>query len=803
MHTIQQIDTRCYHCGAECGKTRVTYEDKDFCCHGCKMVYELLNENGLCDYYQYETTVAGNKPPAQDDKYLFLDDKEIASRLLDFSSPRLNKITFYIPKIHCSSCIYLLENLPKLNPAVMNARINFTEKTISIDYNPGDTSLRLLAEMLAGIGYDPHISLANEVKRAKRSTDRSLYIKIGVAGFCFANIMLLSFPAYLGDDAGQDNRLRVFFSALNILLALPTVFYSGSDYLVSAFKAFKQRFLNIDAPIAMGIGALFGRSLFEILILNEAGYLDSLSGFIFFLLIGKWFQNRTYQNLSFDRDFRSYFPLAALKCNDGVVRPVSVSQIRPGDALFIRNQEIIPCDGIVTEGPAYIDYSFVTGESRMVEASVNEQVYAGGRHSGAGIKIEARKSVSQSYLTQLWNNEAFEKEKENTGKAMLDKVGRYFTWAVLLIAFSAFLIWLPVNIGAAFNAFTATLIVACPCALALSAPFAYGTAARILGKNKMFLKKPGTVEALNRCDHIVFDKTGTLTESEKISIRHEGDALTAGQKRQIAALTFHSTHPLSRRIFEYCKLPDASPLMEAKTKNFKEIPGKGISGTVDGHSIRIGSPSFMQENPLVRTGQNATYLEIDGKLTGKFIFEDVYRDGLNKIIARLAPRYRLSVLSGDNDREKTYLSTIFPSGSALLFNQKPEDKLEFIKGLQAKGAKPLMVGDGLNDAGALKQSEAGIAATEDATYFSPASDALIDASQLSRLPEYLRFGRGVKTILAAGIAISFIYNVAGLSFAVTGALTPIIAAILMPLSSVSVVGFATLSVGLWAKFLRL
>lgn len=765
------------------------------------MAYELLNENGLCDYYQYESK-AGNKPPAKIDKFLFLDDKEIASRLLDFSSPGLNKVAFYIPKIHCSSCIYLLENLSKLNPGVLNARTNFTEKTVSIDFNPDKITLRQLAETLASVGYEPHISLANEARDAKKTVNRSLYIKIGVAGFCFANIMLLSFPAYLGDDFGQEGRLSRFFSIMNILLAVPVVFYSGSDYLISAFKAFKQRFLNIDVPIALGVAALLGRSLFEILFLNEAGYLDSLSGFIFFLLIGKWFQNKTYQNLSFDRDFRSYFPLAVLKFADDAVQAAPVSEIKPGDTLVIRNQEIIPCDGVVVEGPAYIDYSFVTGESRLVEAAEGERVYAGGRHSGAGIKIEAKKSVSQSYLTSLWNNEIFSKKKENMGTAVLNKVSRYFTWAVLIIAFSTFFIWLPISVAGAFNAFTATLIVACPCALALSTPFTYGAVARILGRNKLYLKNPGIVEALNRCDHIVFDKTGTLTESEKTAIRFDGGALTEEYKRLAAGLTFHSTHPLSRRIFEYCKQsPEES--LDVHTENFMEIPGKGIAGMVDGRSVRIGSASFIFNGAAREAGPGAAFLEIDGKIAGRFIFENVYRPGMEKVISRLAGRYGLSVLSGDNEGEKEYLSSIFPPVSELLFNQKPEDKLEFIKRLQAAGKKPLMVGDGLNDAGALKQSDAGIAATEDASYFSPASDALIDASRLARLPDYLRFVRGVKGILTASFVISFLYNLAGLSFATTGQLTPIVAAILMPLSSVSVVSFVTLAAGLWGKYLKL
>ncbi|MEQ8530846.1 MAG: heavy metal translocating P-type ATPase metal-binding domain-containing protein, partial [Imperialibacter sp.] len=360
--------TYCYHCGDECLFEPILAHEKHFCCEGCKTVYELLQDNGLCDYYELEQTPGLSlKQPKSSEAYEFLDEEVISKKLIDFTDGKTTKVTFYIPAIHCSSCLWLLENLPRLERSVISSRVNFVKKELTIAFQQDNVSLRKIVELLASIGYAPLITLEDETKEQRKasSPNRKLYAQLGVAGFCFGNIMLLSFPEYLGFD-GDEDYLKQFVGYLNFLLALPVVFYSAQDYFVSAFKSLRKKFVNIDVPISLGIAALFLRSTYEVFLGGAAGYFDSLAGLLFFLLIGKWFQSKSYDHLSFERNYTSYFPLAVLKWVNGATRNIPVSDIKKGDILLIRNKELIPADGILISPSASVDYSFVTGESDPV-----------------------------------------------------------------------------------------------------------------------------------------------------------------------------------------------------------------------------------------------------------------------------------------------------------------------------------------------------------------------------------------------------------------------------------------------------
>lgn len=790
--TNTETSGACHHCGEPCEGVDIRLEDKSFCCEGCRTVYEILNDNGLCRYYDIDENAAFSLKGKKQAEYAFLDDPDVQEKLIDFSDGQQTRVTFYLPQIHCASCIWLLENLYKLSPGVLSSTVNFVKKEIHITFKKEEgASLRQIVELLDRIGYAPAINLSNLDEADKPLIDRSFYYKIGVAGFAFGNIMLLSFPEYLGLDKQLEGEFFQLFGYLNILLALPLVFYAGRGYLQSAWMGLKQGRLNIDVPISLGILTLFGRSVFEILTHTGAGYLDSLAGLVFFLLAGKWFQQRTYHTISFERDYKSYFPIAAHRKEEGGLKSVTLDKLEPGDNILVKNGELIPADSILLKGDAKIDYSFVTGESEPIARGTGEKIYAGGRQTAGSIELSLTRRVSQSYLTQLWNDEAFTKKQDSRTSELADRVGKVFTVVILLIAFATLLYWLPRDTGTAINAFTAVLIIACPCAVALAVPFIFGNALRLLGRQRFFLKNTAIIEALSQVEAVVFDKTGTLTQRQRSRIGFQGAPLNAHEKQMIKAVLEPSSHPVSQQLAAY--LQENEPPTDNciyNVKDWQERLGKGVEAHLCQCHLKVGSPAFMDQETVAGDG---IYVQINGEIRGYFEMENHFRPGVWKVADYFGRRARLFLLSGDNDRERALLAPAFRERGEMRFRQSPQDKLHFVKQLQQNGQRVLMLGDGLNDAGALQQSDAGLVIAENTNNFTPACDAILDAKSFGQLPRFAEFARRSIKLVYFAYAFAFIYNVIGLSFAVQGALSPIVAAILMPLSSISIVLFGMLA----------
>ena len=786
-----KVKTNCYHCGDECNGAPIQIEDKDFCCNGCKTVFEILSENDLCSYYSFEETPGVTRKGESNALFDFLDNEEIAKGLLEFSDGKQERVSFLIPNIHCSSCIWLLEHLSRIAPAVINSKTNFSQRQLTVSYKSEDFSLRQLVELLDRIGYTPVINLESngETNSKPQSFDRKLLVKMGIAGFCFGNVMLLSFPDYLGIPSLEDSYIQLF-RWLNVLLSIPVVFYAGQEYFVSAYKSLKQRFANIDVPIALGVSVLFLRSIYEVVLNIGPGYFDSLVGLIFFLLIGKWFQNRTYQALSFDRDYKSYFPLAILVKKELSFVSTAVKQIKKGDEVLIRNGELVPADAILIDDQVSIDYSFVTGESEAVQKGKGQYIYAGGRLIGKQARFIVQKTVSQSYLTELWNDEAFSKEDERT--SLVDRVSQYFTVAIILIALAAGAYWQFTDPSKTWLVFCSVLIIACPCALALSTPFTPGSILRVLGRNKFYVKNADVVEKLQTIDTVIFDKTGTITNVTEKNLVFKGESLTLEERQLISLAVSSSTHPLSRFVKTFLAVDEKN---NYALESFQEFVGKGVLAVVSGVEIKLGASAFVGVDDEINSeSASMVYLKIGGNYRGHFAFNNVYRKGLSDVVESLASDFQLGIISGDNDAEEKNLSSLFPSATQMLFDQKPADKLEAIKALQENGRNVMMLGDGLNDAGALKQSDVGVAVSEDISTFSPACDAILHADSFSKLSRLVTLAKRGRYVILASFVLSLLYNGVGLSFAVVGWLTPLVAAILMPLSSISVVIFTTLMV---------
>ncbi|TRZ46188.1 heavy metal translocating P-type ATPase [Robertkochia solimangrovi] len=790
------MEQACFHCGTNCDNDPVIFDEKYFCCQGCRTVYEIFAENDLTSYYEFEKN-AGKTPKSDYTTYAPLDNPSIQEKLLEFDNGTTAVVNFYIPHIHCSSCIWILENLNRLSRGITASQVNFPKKSVRITFNKNELDLKSLAILLTSIGYEPYISL-EDYEKPQRDPERSIIYKLGVAGFAFGNVMLLSFPEYFEIDEFWLNHYKPFFRYIMFAMSLPVVFYAASDYFISAWKGIRSRILNIDVPIALGILVLFIRSLAEIIFDLGQGFFDSLTGLVFFLLLGRFFQQKTYNFLSFERDFRSYFPIGVTRIlNDGTEEQVQLYDIKERDRLLIRNAELIPVDSILIKGGGKIDYSFVTGESEAVRVESGEKLMAGGKQTGRALEIEALKSVSQSYLVQLWGNEIFEKEKEEGFQGITDRISKYFTIVIIGIAIFAAGFWLMIDPGKALNVFTAILIIACPCALALSAPFTLGNMLRIFGRSGFYLKNAQVIERLAKINSIVFDKTGTITSGDKNDILWEGNDLSAEEKQLLSATLRNSNHPLSRQLYDMLSEYGIRPL-----DSFTEHTGLGIEGRSGDQEVKVGSGNFVGSSQVTSALKTSVHIGINNHYKGKYTFFNRYRSGVAALFRSLSRNYELAVLSGDNASERENLSKLLPSKTKLFFDQSPDEKLNYIKFHQQEGADVMMVGDGLNDAGALRQSNVGVAISENVNVFSPACDAILDATKLDNLGAYLKASKKAVNIIKISFLLSFLYNAVGLYFAVTGKLSPVIAAILMPLSSVSVVIFTNLTTNLIGRKLK-
>ncbi len=791
------VKSTCFHCGNHCDKTIIAFDHKSFCCNGCKTVYEIFTSHDLSSYYELQSA-PGAIPKAVEEKYDYLENSSIIEKLIEFSDQNIQVVNLYIPHIHCSSCIWILENLHKLQSSITVSQVNFPKKTVRITFNSEKIALKEVIILLCSIGYEPYISLDDYTKKSQQ-VNRSLSYKLGIAGFAFGNVMFLSFPEYFEVSEYWLEQYKYLFRWLMFLFSLPVVLYAAQEYFVSAYSGLRSRILNIDVPIALGILVLFIRSTVEIMFDLGTGFFDSLTGLVFFLLLGKFFQQKTYTFLSFERDYKSYFPIAVTRISikNQIEENIEVYEIKKGDRLLIRNEELIPVDCILMNATTKIDYSFVTGESEPVTKRSGDKLYAGGKQLEGAIEVEALKSVEQSYLTQLWSNDVFTKDKSTLFTNLTDTISRYFTFTILCIALLATIYWVLVDPTKAINVFTAVLIIACPCALALARPFALGNILRIFGRNKFYLKNANVIEQLAKVTSIIFDKTGTITTHKKSnSIEYHGHPLSDKEQNLLKNTLRVSNHPLSRALYDLLAEQEIITLDQ-----YQEFIGKGIEATSAQNTIKIGSQSFVKGTHDLTTQDTSVHISTNHTYKGHYIFFNRYRKGVQRVFNNLSKNYKLFILSGDNEGEKEYLQQQLPQKTSLVFNQKPEDKLNYIKGLQEKGEIVVMIGDGLNDAGALAQSDVGIAISENVNVFSPACDGILDASVFEKIIDFFSISKKAIGVIRTSFVFSFLYNVIGLYFAVTGQLSPVIAAILMPLSSISIVVYVTVLTNIYSATL--
>ena len=768
----------CVHCGDVCADDSIVLGDHVFCCSGCRSVYEILQHRDLCDYYAIDPKAGVSMKGAVADEYSILDDPDIERQFIEFDNGTTRRLRFQIPAMHCASCVWLLEQLDRLDSGVLRSEVDLMRKLVRIDIDPRRTSARAVASLIASVGYKPLIR-AEGVSESSAAM-RSIYVRLGVAGFAAGNVMMFSIARYFAGPNGMSPSLITVFDVLSILLSIPVLLFSASSWWQSAWGALRQRRVNLDVPVALGIFVLFTRSIVDIVTGTSEGFLDSFTGLVLFLLIGRLFQQKAFDAVSFDRTYRSFFPLSVRVSRGGQEQSVRVDTVRVGETMVIRNGEVIPCDAILLSAGGYVDYSFVTGESVPVECVEGGIVYAGGKVVGGRLRMTVTKPVSHGYLASLWNN-AGARERRTSLLDLADTFGAWFTIGAVGVAVVGGLFWLP-DLGMALTALSAVLIIACPCALTLAAPATLGTAMGVLGRRGMFVKNIGVLLDVAKSDTVVFDKTGTLTSATH-ALEWVGPDIDQDMRSSIAAVAMQSTHPVSRSV-EVMFGASAKTVVDVE-----EFVGAGIRGVVQGHSVAIGSAAFTGSTDA--TDDMAAYVSVDGNVVGALRVVPRLRPGIDTLVTALGRHHDVRLVSGDTDRDAAVFEPIF-GADHMQFQASPFDKVRVLEDLATRGRHTIMIGDGLNDAGAMRAANVGIAVTDGTATLVPACDVIVSGDTLRDLGQLVRYTRTLRSLIWFSLVFSMVYNVIGVALAITGRLSPVIVAIMMPLSSLIVTAVSVL-----------
>ena len=728
------------------GELIIERHENSYCCTGCATAHEMLTGENI-----------HGPGPELLSKYAHLVVAEEAEGLKIYNETH-GSWQVSLPAIHCTSCLLLLERMPEWLEGISEVRVSFSAKRATIAFNPEVLNLPILAAWLDYVGYPPSLV-------TKKQENSNEVTKLGIAGFAMGNAMMSAFPEYFGLDQNHD-ALLTFFRYSTAFFATVSLIIAGRFYLENAYKAVRGRTWSLDIPIAIGMFSLWGWSAFLLANGTNGGYFDSLSGLIFFLLLGKFIQRKTYAAFSFERTVNDFLPLSVFHLESG--RFVRLGDLGVGDRVELAQGSVIPLE-LEAEMPTEVDYSFITGESEPILCQMGDALLMGGKILNGPIHAKVVHEARSSEVEGLWKESS-----EQTGWVS-PKVTAIFTISVLALALGGGVAWWYLDSSRAVEIAVSVLIIACPCALSLAAPFAYGTATSRLSKLGVYFKSGRSIEKLAQVAQIAWDKTGTLTGQ---NLRGELRMNRTDFNAIFKALVARSVHPIAQSISEALGTHS-----QGKFDTWEEITGKGILATdPQGVEWRVGSGQFC-DRPI-----GPTYLIRDGAEVGCYLPGMQYRKELAQVFSELQNSgVQHHLISGDSPRELPQdWQTTF--GQHVHFNQRPQDKAALVQKLN----QCLFVGDGLNDLEAMEAADIGLAVVEGDLGYFPKSDGIIFANALPVFPRALRYSRKMRNVVKWAYLLSLGYNLSGVVLALLGLLSPVIAAVLMPLSSVSVVLFVVL-----------
>ncbi|MBP1685854.1 MAG: hypothetical protein H6Q33_1997 [Deltaproteobacteria bacterium] len=783
----------CAHCGLDVPAGLVVEgAERQFCCAGCRTVWDVIYGHGLERFYRIQESSGAAAQPARTTgrRYAELDDaafRDVWTRELE---PGTRTAELYLEGVHCAACVWLVERLPRVAPGVIESRLDLRRSLVRLVWDERDTTLSRVARTLDSLGYPPHPARDAKTRQARLEEDRKFIVRIGVAAAAAGNVMLLAISLYGGAYSGVEAAHGTFFRWLSMLFAMVSLAWPGSLFFRGAWAAIRTRTAHLDLPIALGLGAGAIAGTVNTILGRGEIYFDSLTVLIFLLLVGRWVQHRQ-QRWAAD-SLELLFSLTPRLARRPSGEDVPVEALRVGDLLEVRAGESFPADGEVTDGASTMDQSLLTGESRPVPIAPGTRVCAGAVNVSRAVQVRVEATGTETRAGRLMRLvEEYSRRRAPIVRSA-DRIAGWFVGVVVSLAVVTFFVWLRVDVSQAIDNATSLLIVTCPCALGLATPLAVAVAIGRAARAGILVKGGDALEKLARPSRIVLDKTGTLTESGGGTIEWEGDAEA---KPLAVALEATSSHAIA---LAFQKDPSAGGVHRVDGAVHSPT---GIEGTVDGRAVAVGSASFaarrVSETPhwassaqerFTSRGLSAVSVVVDGRIAAVAgVGNPVRADAAAAVTELRRHGWSLAVLSGDD--LGVVISVARRVGippAACRGGVTAEEKVCAIEAEVQRGPV-VMVGDGVNDAAALSAATVGIAVHGGAEASLAAADVYLSRPGLTPIVGLVTGARNTLWTIRACLAVSLAYNAAAATLAVTGIIGPLIAAILMPVSSLSVV----------------
>lgn len=729
-----------------------------------------------------------------DRSFTFMDAAQFLEANTRAISPCEQSVTFYLEGIHCMGCLWILESLPRVLAGVTGTHLNFGRAEITINYDPSKTRLSSIAALLNALGYPPH---PIDDPRAELKSDRILLWRIGVAGFSAANCMMLSVSLFQGFFSGIDANVGTLFRWISLTLSLPALFFSALPFFRNSYQAVRLRRYHIDQPILLALLAAFALSTANTIMDRPFVYFDSMTALIFLLLIGRLVQQRALgrARLFISRGWE-ILPETARLVRGSTIEEVPARFVRCGEILEILPGTRVPADGIVIEGNSSIDTAVLTGESAPRAVAPGSELFASSLNLEGVLRCRVSAAAQQTHVGKLLAS--FESSGVKSQLVSLgERATSWFIPSVLVLSIVSFFLWLPSGLLTAIDNAVALLIVTCPCALALATPTAIGMAIGKAARRGILIKDGDTLERLARVKHVFLDKTGTLTDGNLVCVEAFGDDSVRPVVGELVKI--NSGHPISRALAQL--VGNATSVQSATVG--KLSPGRGVSLTNNGETFCLGSIKWLAERgvevPVSLRARLDNWLSrglvvvaLDNGITvcGAFALRDSIRTDVVELLGYLQTSGRTAqILSGDN------LATVTDLGKQLRLSADvchggllPHEKSRIIEQTSRPCA---MIGDGVNDAPALRSATVGIGLRGGIEATLACSDCFVSSGALRDVIVLFHGAESTLRIIRRNLYFSVFYNVIGGSMAMLGWMNPLMAALLMPLSSLTVILYST------------